>query len=140
MTYYIVNTEQVAYESMEGEIVLIHLDNGNYFNLEGTAIDVWNGIINNVSCENIIQSFVDSYSADKAIIEETVSNFISQLKTEELIIESTENSENDNIFEFTNLQEQFIAPSLVKYEDMQDLLLLDPLHDVDENAGWPAVK
>jgi hypothetical protein len=25
------------------------------------------------------------------------------------------------------------------YEDMQDLLLLDPIHDVDE-TGWPARK
>jgi hypothetical protein len=31
------------------------------------------------------------------------------------------------------------APKLTVYEDMQDLLLLDPIHDVDE-TGWPARK
>ena len=31
----------------------------------------------------------------------------------------------------------WIAPKLTVYEDMQDLLLLDPIHDVDE-TGWPA--
>jgi hypothetical protein len=30
----------------------------------------------------------------------------------------------------------FIAPVLAVYTDMQDLLLLDPIHDVDE-IGWP---
>ena len=30
----------------------------------------------------------------------------------------------------------FEAPILQKYTDMQDLLLLDPIHEVDE-AGWP---
>ena len=30
-------------------------------------------------------------------------------------------------------------PVLQKYTDMEDLLLLDPIHDVDE-AGWPARK
>ena len=33
----------------------------------------------------------------------------------------------------------FEAPILHKYTDMQDLLLLDPIHEVDE-AGWPSVK
>jgi hypothetical protein len=30
----------------------------------------------------------------------------------------------------------FTPPLLHKYSDMQELLLLDPIHDVDE-AGWP---
>jgi hypothetical protein len=31
------------------------------------------------------------------------------------------------------------SPVLSIYDDMQDLLLLDPIHDVDE-SGWPAIK
>ena len=34
-------------------------------------------------------------------------------------------------------QEGFVAPQLHKYTDMQELLLLDPIHDVDQE-GWPA--
>jgi hypothetical protein len=30
----------------------------------------------------------------------------------------------------------FTAPALEKYNDMQDLLLLDPIHETDEQ-GWP---
>ena len=26
------------------------------------------------------------------------------------------------------------------YEDMQDLILSDPIHDVDETVGWPGLK
>jgi hypothetical protein len=33
----------------------------------------------------------------------------------------------------------FIPPKLRKYTDMQDLLLLDPIHEVDEQ-GWPIAK
>jgi hypothetical protein len=28
-------------------------------------------------------------------------------------------------------------PVLEPFGDMQDLLLLDPVHEVDEDAGWP---
>jgi hypothetical protein len=31
------------------------------------------------------------------------------------------------------------VPLLRKYTDMRDLLLLDPIHDVDEQ-GWPVRK
>jgi hypothetical protein len=31
------------------------------------------------------------------------------------------------------------APVLEKYTDMQELLLLDPIHDVEE-AGWPKAR
>ena len=34
------------------------------------------------------------------------------------------------------LRAPFVAPELKRYADMQDLLLLDPVHDVDEK-GWP---
>jgi len=34
----------------------------------------------------------------------------------------------------------FAPPVLEVYTDMQDLLLLDPIHDVDETVGWPSPK
>jgi hypothetical protein len=33
----------------------------------------------------------------------------------------------------------FTPPALTKFTDMQDLLLLDPIHDVG-SGGWPAKK
>ncbi len=33
----------------------------------------------------------------------------------------------------------FVLPVLERYTDMQELLLLDPIHDVDE-SGWPHRK
>ena len=33
----------------------------------------------------------------------------------------------------------YTEPSLSVFSDMQDLLLLDPIHDVSE-AGWPMPK
>ena len=34
---------------------------------------------------------------------------------------------------------EFAPPRLEKYSDLEDLLVLDPIHDVDE-AGWPIAK
>jgi hypothetical protein len=32
--------------------------------------------------------------------------------------------------------ESYLQPSFEKYSDMQEMLLLDPIHEVSE-AGWP---
>ena len=31
----------------------------------------------------------------------------------------------------------FVAPRLETFTDMQHLILLDPVHEVDEGQGWP---
>jgi len=36
-------------------------------------------------------------------------------------------------------RQPFSAPVLNAYTDMEELLLLDPIHDVDQ-AGWPMPK
>jgi hypothetical protein len=35
---------------------------------------------------------------------------------------------------------EFQPPVLESYSDMQDILLLDPIHEVDDKAGWPNPK
>ncbi len=34
----------------------------------------------------------------------------------------------------------FAPPELHKYTDFQELLLLDPIHEVDQSLGWPAPR
>ena len=146
MTYYQVNTKYVAYENIENEVVIIHLDNGNYFNLEGVGADIWNAIVSGVSQTDIVNSLEKVYNT-RNIINESVNNFINQLESEELIIQSSEietnNQSQPELITKANRATQtnvFVPPSLQKYEDMQDLLLLDPLHDVNEAVGWPMRK
>jgi hypothetical protein len=34
----------------------------------------------------------------------------------------------------------FVEPVLHKYTDMQEFMLVDPIHDVEADVGWPHVK
>ncbi|MBR8831086.1 MAG: hypothetical protein N5P05_003793 [Chroococcopsis gigantea SAG 12.99] len=143
MINYQVNSNQIAHESIEDEIVIIHLDNGNYFNLQGTGGSIWNGIVEGKSTKDIISYLVNNYEVQESAIIESVKNFIDQLMSEELIIESNETTRDDGphlSLTPTDRKALFTPPVLEKYEDMQDLLLLDPLHDVNESVGWPARK
>ena len=67
-------------------------------------------------------------------------DLLAQLQQENLIVpvDGVASIALDQLLPSTNGHEKpsFNAPALQKYSDMQELLLLDPIHDVDE-AGWP---
>ena len=46
-TYEIV-AESVAAENVEGEVVIVHFDSGNYFSLRGGAVEVWEELMRSV--------------------------------------------------------------------------------------------
>ena len=34
----------------------------------------------------------------------------------------------------------FVAPTLERYEDIADIIAMDPVHDIDTTKGWPHRK
>jgi len=139
-----VNRPQVVHETFEDEAVIINLETGNYFSFDNTARMIWDLIGNGASGDEIAASLAEYYRGNKQEIENAVAAFIAELEKEKLIAPL----EGEAGFEATraNLQVKpdaqkvdFKAPVIQKYTDMQELLLLDPIHDVDEK-GWPAVK
>lgn len=143
--YFRVNKPKIIFEGFEDEVVLINLENGNYYSLEGAAAFIWTLIQSGTHMNEICGKLDVKYSGQKETLESALSQFVDELLGEELIFPS-EKPESENT-EFSNdisLNEAvpdkipFVPPSLNRYTDMQDLLLLDPIHEVDE-SGWPVV-
>jgi hypothetical protein len=143
---YRINAPKVIHETIDGETVLVNLDSGNYYSLDGAGADVWGLLERGAPVEGIIGWVAGRYTGDRANIEKAVCQLIEALQREELILPDTtrgpENSADCSGLDKASPGEQlrsFVPPALHKYSDMQDLLLLDPIHEVDE-AGWPNVK
>ena len=54
-----------------------------------------------------------------------------------MIIKSEESPMIPNNDWLKSIENTFYEPLLECYTDMQDLLLFDPIHDVDTQVGWP---
>jgi hypothetical protein len=139
-----INSPKVVHEIIDGEVVIVHLLKGHYYSLVKTGADIWSGIERGISRERILEEMVSRYDGDPADIEKAVNNMIEQLQEEELIaVAQTEESGTaaaGAIEAKANPEKlSFEPPKLDKYTDMEDLLLLDPIHEVDE-TGWPNVK
>ena len=138
-----INGPQVIYENIEGEVVLINLQRGAYYSTDQVGAELWELIAAGRSV-GVIQAAVKArWNGDAARIEAAVTTFLSELLREELIV--TEKSAGDGGADLApdagsaGGQPPFQPPVLNKYTDMKDMLLLDPIHDVEE-TGWPTPK
>ena len=75
------------------------------------------------------------------VIGAAVAAFADRLVSEELLVRVDDGAVRPRITAVVQASERtpFMEPLIEKYEDMQDLLMLDPIYEVDF-AGWPVVK
>ena len=138
---YILNSPHVVHETIDGETILLHLKTGNYYSFDGIGALIWRNVIEVGSIENLIKTKVlDPEQKQKT------EDFIESLVGEDLLKKGPlgDASSNNVSDELSSLVkgaiDQFKAPVLKKYSDMQELLLLDPIHDVEVSEGWPEAK
>ncbi len=141
-----INIPKVVHETIDGETVILNLDNGNYYSLVGTGAHIWDYVEKGVAVNEIIERLLRDYKAGKEEIEREVNEFLSELMREDLIgpdgagaSDVDKPSDDQAAPAIEGQKNSFVAPVLNKYTDMQDLLLLDPIHEVDEKSGWPNV-
>jgi hypothetical protein len=67
--------------------------------------------------------------------EEIIEPFIAQLIQFKLLsIESSNQHKTKSILKITD------KPEIIRYTDLSEMLRLDPIHDVNEQIGWPNQK
>ena len=130
----------VVAERFEDEAIIINLIAGNYYSLRGTSFFVWSCLDAGMTTEQALNQLITIYpQAGKALVE-SFDAFISKLKTENLVKEEDPNSEGSPSIPVNNLPKEFQSLEIDVFTDMQDLLLLDPIHEVEEEKGWPFRK
>ena len=137
--HYRVNAPQVIAETIGEETIIVNLAAGHYFNLLGTGVEIWEGIAREEPLPTIIERLETRYEAPTGEIRASVSRLIDDLQTEELIVATGQNGTEAPSAPAPASEDgraPFAPPSLAKFTDMQDIILLDPVHEVDVR-GWP---
>jgi len=141
---FVVNAPVVISEVIDGEAVIMNLGSGQYFSCQGTGGEIWSLIEKGTTENRIVESMRTRYAVEPKVLSASLSDFLSRLKEHELVRE--ESGERDvgdptgsGPAQAALAGAAFQPPTLNVYSDMEDLLLLDPIHDVDE-TGWPQPK
>ena len=137
---YRLNEPQVIAETVAGETIVVNLGSGHYFSLQGTAVEIWNALLGGAPVPTVVAGLESRYDAADGEIEAAVSRFVEELTGAELIVPATGGDGSapaqPPVLDADASQQPWAAPTLSVFTDMQDIILLDPVHEVDER-GWP---
>ena len=126
--------DHVLAEELDGEVLAIDERTGVYYSMGGSAASIWSALTTGVSVETLFPELSSPVGAD-------LSAFITQLCEVELLAAVPEAEGEELSAEMSLAMSQLAgdwkAPVLGVHDEMQEILLFDPIHQVDYEQGWP---
>jgi hypothetical protein len=136
---YRINEPRIALEQFEEETIVIDFDSGSYFSIGPVGSEIIRWISRGVLEDEVILYAERRYSGSVKEIERGIRSFLTDLQRESILAVTEEKTATLPILPKDREKLAFEVPVLNKYTDMKDLLLLDPIHEVD-HEGWPIQK
>lgn len=140
---WVLNSPSVVSETVEGETIVIHLETGAYYSLEGSAAECWDFVMRDGRDDQAVSWMCGHYGETRDVLSSAWKEFTDALQRENLV--RKENFDEVQLAGTPSSEEAggasagsvaFTVPKIQKYEDMREMLLLDPIHDVSA-GGWP---
>lgn len=115
---------EVIADEVAGETLAINLATGAYYVIPASSLDVWKVISARVPAASLLNGPDDPRG-------DSLRRYLESLVDAGLLREASEATTAPAI--------EWSAEDLAveEHTDMADLLGLDPIHDADENVGWP---
>lgn len=127
------NEAEACSEEIDGEVIIINLTTGCYYSLGGSAATVWPLALAGYTAAEMAVHFMP-VAPDPQAVEAQIAAFLEYLCAEGLLLATDAVAHGD--VPGLAAPASFSAPVAEKFTDMQELLLVDPIHEVAE-AGWP---
>lgn len=126
----------VVHEYLDDEVIVANLDSGIYYSARGLGIPIWELLVTGNSLNLTESLLVERYPSAAEEIRLELMRFVQDACNENLLVE-IQTEASSILQEQIHYPEDYEPPVLDKYEEMRDLLMLDPVHEVDEQ-GWPS--
>ena len=125
------------YETIEGEVMVINLESGVYYSITGAGAVAWPLLIAGATADEIGASLAPRYDVDRPRLMREIDAFIASVRAENLVRSRPDAGpspvpESDDDCE----RSPFPGFGFERFEDMQALLVIDPVHEVGD-FGWP---
>ncbi len=132
-TFYVVDSLSTASEEFDGETIVIQFKLGTYSVFSGSGPQIFEMLATPCSVDAITSAITKGGGTDRAAICKDVEKFVQALVGAKIIVETVE-VENAAALNFSG---DFVPPVMETFEDLADMMLVDPVHEVDIDMGWP---
>jgi outer membrane protein assembly factor BamB len=139
---YRIKNPPVVAETLEGEATIVDLDSGTYYALNESGSLIWDRLTSGWVLEGISAELRERYELSEDTADSDLQALVTELLERNLIAplgngEGAPVTASNGATPDPNGAAPYAAPRLSVYTDMQELLLLDPVHEVDD-SGWPS--
>jgi hypothetical protein len=128
---YVPRDHNVAAEDFDGEFVVLDLNSGKYFSLAGAAAIVWKGLTSGHSVASLVAGLAEGDERRAG----------AERVAQELLAFNLLRADGTATGGPPEIAAELAAASggfeVQSFDDLADLLIADPIHDVDAEAGWP---
>ena len=137
-TAYQLKTKSIIHELLDDEIILANLDTGTYYSIRESGVPIWQMLMMNQGKQGIMNALLQHYPhiAEAKIHTETEAH-LQQLLNADILTANTQENTVPPDEKLLAWAPEYHSPLFEQYDDMKNLLMLDPIHEVDEQ-GWPA--
>ncbi|WP_413854674.1 PqqD family protein [Candidatus Ruminimicrobium bovinum] len=134
---YKLNEAKMFADITDNVAIIINSETGIYYAMNNCGSIIFKDVIDGCSTNLIIDNLkkIESCPND---IEQKFKIFIDELLKKEIIIAGEKSSKTPVLDEAIIKKDKF-EMKVSEYEDAQEMLLADPIHDVDEEEGWQPV-
>ena len=130
------NSDTFAFECFDEEIVVLNVIEGVYYAFGGAAVVAWPYIVAQQPESDIASALAARYSVRLDEVTRDLAEFAERLVSENILQTAPENILGIDRSQLESLSE-YQGFIFERHADMEDLLTLDPIHEVDPNVGWP---
>jgi len=132
-----INSPGVVAEIIDDEAILLNLEIGAYYSLNATGTEIWALVQEGGTAADAAAAMAARYPGQEALVTSQVERFLRTLLDEGLLVSTAAGTVRAEAPPASpQARMDYLPPAWTKYTDMQDLLLLDPIHEAGE-SGWP---
>jgi hypothetical protein len=128
---YLVNPALAA-ERFADEAVFINIEKGLYYSVQGAALHVYDSCATPQSKEHVLDVLSTRLEgADRMLLDKAFQDLVAQ----GLLLEGDWPSRGEIVL--AEDAQRFVSPAITVFDDLAELIALDPVHEVDAASGWP---
>jgi hypothetical protein len=134
-----VNGPTVIHETVDEETIIVNLDTGCYYDLNPVGAYLFELLGRGVTPEAASEQLVERYKLTPEAGRAAADPLLAELLAEGILVPSEAAGEPDVLVTAPDDAGTFELPVLTKHTDMQELLLLDPVHEWAAGEAPPDV-
>jgi len=131
---YVANGPSIAFERFDDEAVLINFQTGTYYSLRGAAPEVWALVQQPNTIDRIAEQLGVQELAARAAIEAMLKQLVADTC---VLVREIDDAELKTVAQPLAKTKHFTPPIVQAFHDLEELIVLDPVHEVDPMDGWP---